>query len=64
MADDLLRVPEVAAILNLKEATVRDWLLKRRLPFIRLNARCVRVRRSDVERMIAERLVSARPFPE
>ena len=57
---DLLRVPEAAALLTLKPATVRAWLLQRKLPCIRLSARAIRVRRCDVEKLISEGLVGAR----
>jgi excisionase family DNA binding protein len=56
----LLRVPEAAALLGLKPATVRAWLLQRKLPCVRLSARAVRLRRADVERFISEGFVGAR----
>jgi excisionase family DNA binding protein len=48
--DDLLTVPEVAAILRLNEQTVRKWLREGRLPGIYLGSRTAgyRIRRSDV----------------
>lgn len=58
--DGLLRVPEAAALLGLKPATVRAWLLQRKLPCVRLSARAVRLRRADVERFISEGFVGAR----
>jgi excisionase family DNA binding protein len=60
VTDELLRVPEAARMLSLKPATVRAWLLRRKLPFVRLSARAVRLRQSDIERLITERTVSAR----
>jgi len=59
-AGGLLRVPEAAALLGLKPATVRAWLLQRKLPCIRLSARAVRLRRADVERFISRGFVTAR----
>ena len=56
----LLRVPEAAALLGLKPATLRAWLLQRKLPCIRLSARAVRLRRADIERIISEGFVGAR----
>lgn len=56
----LLRVPEAAALLGLKPATVRAWLLQRKLPCVRLSARAVRLRREDVERIISEGFIGAR----
>jgi excisionase family DNA binding protein len=57
---DLLRVNEAAALLNLKPATVRAWIQQRRLPFVRLSLRAVRLRRADVEKIISQGFVGAR----
>jgi excisionase family DNA binding protein len=59
-ASGLLRVHEAAALLGLKPATVRAWLLQRKLPCIRLSARAVRLRRADVEAIISQGFVGAR----
>ena len=57
MADELLTVTEVAALLKLNEQTVRKWLREGRLPGIYLGTRQAgwRVRRADVERFLDER---------
>ncbi len=57
MAEDLLTVAEVAAMLRLNEQTVRKWLREGRLPGISLGSRQAgwRVRRSDVEQFLDER---------
>jgi excisionase family DNA binding protein len=59
-AGGLLRVPEVAARLAVKPATVRAWLLQRKLPCVRLSARAIRIRQSDVDEVISRGLVGAR----
>ncbi|HUZ45212.1 MAG TPA: helix-turn-helix domain-containing protein [Terriglobia bacterium] len=59
-ADGLLRVHEAAALLGLKPATIRAWLLKRKLPCVRLSARAVRLRRTDIEKIISQGLIAAR----
>jgi excisionase family DNA binding protein len=59
-AGALLRVPEAAALLGLKPATVRAWLLQRKLPCVGLSARAVRLRREDIERIISQGFVGAR----
>jgi excisionase family DNA binding protein len=56
----LLRVPEAAALLNVKPATVRAWLLQRKLPCVRLSARAIRIKRADVEKIISDGVVGAR----
>ena len=56
----LLRVPEGAALLNVKPATLRSWILKGKLPHIQLSARAIRLRRSDIEKIISDGFVGAR----
>jgi excisionase family DNA binding protein len=52
----LLNVTETAKLLRLKQSTIRAWILKRRITFVKLGGR-VFVRRSDCEQMIAANLV-------
>lgn len=56
----LLRVEEAAEVLNVKPSTVRAWLLRRKLPFVRIGLRAVRIPRDAVERLIAEGTIPAR----
>lgn len=53
---ELLTVPEAAAALRLKPSTVRAWILDRRIPFCKIG-RLVRIRRCDVEALLADSLV-------
>ena len=48
---ELLTVDEASDFLRLKPSTVRSWLLKRRLPFIKLGSR-VFLRASDLQSFI------------
>ena len=57
---DLLRVNEAAVLLNIKPATMRAWIQRRKISFVRLSARAVRLRRADVEKIISQGLVGAR----
>ena len=55
MADELLTVPEVAAMLRLNEQTVRRWLRDGTLPGFRFGQNRKagwRVRRSELDRYI------------
>jgi excisionase family DNA binding protein len=54
MEDELLTVPEVAALLKLNEQTVRRWLRTGRLRGVSLGSRQAgwRVRRSEVNRLL------------
>ena len=55
---ELLTIPEAAALLRLKPSTVRAWLLKRRIAYVKLGRR-VFLRRADVEELIAQSVVPA-----
>ena len=57
--NDLLTVSEAASLLRLKPSTIRAWILRRRLPYCKLG-RLVRIRRSDVETLVADSFVPAR----
>jgi excisionase family DNA binding protein len=59
MPADLLTLAEAASLLRLKVSTMRAWVLRRRIPYVKVG-RLVRVRRSDVEALISKSLVPAR----
>lgn len=50
---NLFRVEEAAEFLNLKPSTIRAWLLKRKLPFVRIGERAIRIPRAALEELIA-----------
>ena len=50
---DLLTKREVAELLKVSEVTIARWLKQGRLPAYRVGPRAVRVRRADVERLMA-----------
>ena len=50
---DLLLVPEFSAAVKIKDATTRDWVLKRRIDVVRVG-RGVRIPRSEVTRILNE----------
>lgn len=62
MNPELLTITEVAGLLRLKPSTVRAWVLRRKLPYYKVG-RLVRIRRSDVETLIAACVVPARSEP-
>lgn len=55
---ELLTLPETASLLRLKVSTLRAWILRRKLPYCKVG-RLVRIRRADVEALIAGSLVPA-----
>ena len=56
MADELLTIDQVADELQLHPDTVRRYIRERKLVALRLSATNVRVRRSDLDKFIQERL--------
>jgi excisionase family DNA binding protein len=52
--DRLLRVQEVADRLGLRVATIRAWILHRRIPAVRVGRRAIRIQLSAVERVIQQ----------
>jgi excisionase family DNA binding protein len=55
----LLTVPEVASILRLSPSAIRSWILQKKIPFVKLHNKAVRIHRSDVNSLIAASLVPA-----
>jgi excisionase family DNA binding protein len=57
---ELLRVSQFALSANIQESTVRSWLLRRKISFVRLGGRCIRIPRSELDRLVHEGTVPAR----
>lgn len=57
---ELLTLPEAADRLRLRPSTLRAWILRRKLPYCKIG-RSVRLRRSDIEGLIDDGLVPAKP---
>ena len=55
----MLSVEEAAQELGLKPSTIRAWILRRRITYVKLN-RAVRIPRVEVERIIREGTIPAR----
>ena len=53
----LLTVPEAAALTGFSEGTLRHRISQRRIPFIRISPRCVRLRVGDIEGWISDKVV-------
>jgi len=56
----LLRVCEVAERLGIRVSTVRAWILRRRIPVVRVSPRAVRVPESAIRKIIQDGTVPAR----
>jgi len=59
-ARHLLRVEEAAEYLNVKPSTIRAWLLRRKLPFVRVGARAVRVPLAALDKLVSGNTIPAR----
>jgi excisionase family DNA binding protein len=62
-ASELLTLSEAASALRLKVSTLRAWVLRRKLPYLKIG-RLVRVRRTDLDALITASVVPARPIPD
>lgn len=60
----LLTVPEAAEALGLRCATIRAWIYRRKIPYVRVNGRAVRIAAAEVYRIIARGTVPALPDRE
>ena len=59
MADSgLLTLAEAAGLLRLKVSTLRSWVLRRRISYVKVG-RLVRIRRCDLDALLAASLVPA-----
>jgi excisionase family DNA binding protein len=55
-ASELLTVPEVARILRLQPSTIRAWILKRKIQYLKLGGR-VFLRKADCDALIDASIV-------
>jgi excisionase family DNA binding protein len=53
----LLTVRETASVLRLSQSAIRSWILQKKMPYIKLQNKAVRIRRSDLDAIIAASLV-------
>lgn len=56
---ELLTVDEAAAALTLKPKTIRVWIASRRISYVRLGERAIRIPVSEINRLLEEGLVPA-----
>ena len=55
-----LTVRETADALNLSEACIRAWLMRRDLAFVRLGRRAIRIPQTEIARLLSQGAVPAR----
>jgi excisionase family DNA binding protein len=56
---ELLTIQEVAELTGFSVGTLYHWISERRIPVVRISARCVRFRRSDIDSWLEQLLVPA-----
>ena len=55
---DLLTISEASEMLRLRPSTLRAWILRRRIPYVKFSRR-VFLRRADVEALISSSIIPA-----
>jgi excisionase family DNA binding protein len=48
--DQLMTVPQLAEMLAVSEKTVRKWVFRREIPFVKLNGKSVRFSRLAIQK--------------
>lgn len=56
----LLTIREVSAMTRISVGTLYHWVSERRIPVVRLSARCIRFRLTDLEEWIQEQVEARR----
>jgi excisionase family DNA binding protein len=59
--EPLLTIREVSQLTGLSVGTLYHMISDRRIPVVRISARCVRFRRSDIEEWIAGKVIPPEP---
>jgi excisionase family DNA binding protein len=56
----MLRVPEAAERLGIQSSTMRRWIFKRKIGYVRLGGRAIRIPISEIEKLLEAGFVPAR----
>ncbi len=54
---ELLTIQEVAELTGFSVGTLYHWVSQQRIPVVRISARCVRFRRSDIDSWLQQQFV-------
>jgi excisionase family DNA binding protein len=57
-AGQILTDETAAALLTVEPRTIREWRTRRGLPFVRLTAKVIRIRRADLDKWLARHAVA------
>jgi excisionase family DNA binding protein len=55
----VITIPEAARVLGLKEATIRAWILRRKISYCKIGSKSVRIPTSEIDRILQENVVPA-----
>jgi excisionase family DNA binding protein len=58
--DSLMDIAAVAAWTGLSVGTLYHFVSQRRIPFVRISARCIRFRRRDIESWLMSKVVQTK----
>lgn len=61
--DPLWDKKQVALYLKCSVETIKKQVQARRIPFVKLSARCIRFRRQDIEKWLADRTITPYRVP-
>jgi excisionase family DNA binding protein len=59
MQTDFVTVAEAARLLAIQPSTIRGWILRREVPFIRIGKKTIRIERSTIDGIIERGRVHA-----
>jgi hypothetical protein len=57
---EMLSLAQAAPRLGLKISTMRSWVLLRKISYIKLSPRCIRISAVELEKLIAARTIPAK----
>ena len=56
----MFTVEEFSREIGLKPPTIREWMAKRKIAYVKLGTKAVRIPRSELDRLLRESLVPAK----
>jgi excisionase family DNA binding protein len=60
IGESLYTIPEFARTLGIKDSTGRAWVLRRKVGYVKVGGRAVRIPESEVQRILSEGYVPPR----
>jgi len=57
---ELLTIPDAADYLNISHWTVRKWMRLKRIPYMQVNSRVIRIEKKDLDQFVKETKIPAK----